>query len=236
MTPREQKLLASNYTPTVLDKMRKDWSAKEMASALDIRIREIEDINDTTFLELGLLVCEFERNPKELWRHLGYARWTSWMNARGTKASRAKRYAARIAFMAIAEINIPLEEAKEIKSRANATTLAKVSHRHRKELLEDAKTLENEEFIKKIQKKFPDEHIESNAPMRLKPTESQRKKIDKAVDVARWVYELGSREEAIESMAAFFLHGMCEREGFSDQTNEDAYDDWVGEKAMAANV
>ena len=236
MTPREQKLLATNYTPATLDKMRKDWSAKEMASALDMRVREIEEINDTTFLELGLIVCEFERNPKELWKQLGFARWTSWMNARGTKASRTKRYAARVAFMAIAEINISLEEAKSIKSRANATTLAKVSRQHRPKLLEDAKTLENEEFIEKINRDFPDEHIESNAPMRLRPTASQRKKIDFAVDVARWVYELGSREEAIESMAAFFLHGMCEREGFSDQTNEDAYDDWVGEKAMAANV
>jgi len=203
MTPREQKLMTSNYTPSVIDQMRKDWSAKEMASALDMRVREIEKIGDLTFLEMGLCVMEFERNEK-LWDALGYASFTAWMDSGRIKGSRSKRYAALAAVKAMLEIQMPIESAANL-TRGALTELAKVPKKRRGEFLEAAAKLEVNALREKIERECPEAAIEPLSQLRFKPERSARKVIETALEAAMMLNELTNREEALEAICESYL-------------------------------
>ena len=203
MTPREQKLLASNYTPAVLDKMRKDWSAKEMASALDMRVREIEKIGDLTFLEMGLCVMEFERNER-MWQALGYASFPAWMDSGRVKGSRSKRYAALAAVKAMLEIQVPIESAANL-TRGALTELAKVPKKRRPEFLDAAQKLEVNALREMIERECPEACTEALSQMRFKPERSARKVIETALEAAILLHGCKTREEALESVCTEWL-------------------------------
>jgi len=203
MTPKEP-LLPQKYTPAVIAKLKRDWTPKERASAYDMRIRDIEAVRDLTFLEVGLLVLEFEKEEGQLARELGFSGFSAWMNSGRVKGSRSKRYAARAAMLSMIEINVQAEDGYELP-RGNAQVLAKVSKQNRQKLMEAAKTMEKREFLRHIEKTLPDEHIEDDAPYRFKPTKSQRRTIDTAIQAALELEELQTREEILELWASNYL-------------------------------
>lgn len=63
--------------------------------------------------------------------------------------------------------------------------------------------------------------------MKFKPTTSQREKIDEAIEAARWIYEVSSREEALEAIAIAFCLSLCEREGYGGLSVAEAYQRWL---------
>jgi hypothetical protein len=203
MTPTKP-LLPQQYTPASLAKLRKDWTAKERASAYDMRVRDIEAVGDLTFLECGLLCLEFERDEGYLAKELGYATFAAWMNSGKVKGSRSKRYAARAAMLSMIEINVTAEDGYQLP-RGNAQILAKVSKQNREQLLPAAKTMEKREFLRHIEKNFPNEHLIDDSPMRFNPDKSQRQAIDAGIDAAMMLEELTSREEVLEFWATKYL-------------------------------
>jgi hypothetical protein len=196
------KMLLPRFTPKYLERIRKDWTRQEIASALDMRVREIEKIGDMTFLECGLCIIECEKH--EFWRELGYAGFTAWMNSGKVKGSRSKRYAARAAMLSMIEINVTAEDGYQLP-RGNAQVLAKVSKQNRPQLLEAAKTMEKREFLRHIEKNFPNEHLIDDSPMRFNPDKSQRQAIDAGIDAAMILEELTSREDVLEFWAKTYL-------------------------------
>lgn len=206
----ERPLLPQKYTPESLSKLRKEWTTKERASAYDMRIRDIEKIGDLTFLEMGILVLEFEKEEGQLCRELGFKGFTSWMNSGQVKGSRSKRYASRAAVLAMLEINIPADDAA-LMSRGNAQILAKVSKHNRAALIEPARTMEKRELLRYVEKNFPNEHILDDAPMRLTPDRSQRKTVDACIDAVMLLDpDIKTREDAVESVCAFWMEAHQE--------------------------
>lgn len=209
----EKPLLPQSYTPEVLAKLRKEWTPKERASAFDMRLRDIEQIGDLTFLEGGVLILEFEKDDALLCRELGYSgkrdcsehkggqhhecAFTSWMNSGRVKGSRSKRYAARAAVLAMIEINVPLEKAAQLP-RGSLQVLSQVPKKQREKFLDAAPGMEVEQLRDKVERECPDAHVEGKSPMRLNPDRSQRRKIDEVLEWAMRVFNVGSREQALE--------------------------------------
>ena len=204
MTPREQKLLDTTYTPSVISKLKREWSSQELASALDMRVRDIENIGDMTFLELGAICREFSLNDK-LWSELGYVSFPAWMNSGSVRGSRSKRYAAITAINAMLEIDVPIEEAVKLP-RGSLQALSAIPKQQRAEYVKIAPELEVNQLRDKIEKECPDAQLEGLSQMRFRMERSARKTVEAAIDAIQLVNpEIKTREQALEFLAIDWL-------------------------------
>lgn len=150
-----------------------------------------------------------------------------WLVARIPEKGRSTVYRARKYFRELADI--PREERRKIK-QCNAPILGQLSDEHKRDpkWVERAQTMPEKEFVAKVKEELPEQHIETKAPMKLSPSESQRSVLDKGIDVAQWIQKAlegpVDREHCLEFIMTVFLHSPCELEAFQGRSNQEAYD------------
>ncbi len=171
-----------------LGRMRK-WTRDHRATVIDERAREIEAWSKETFVELGLLCCEMDDNRlyENLLDEAGkpeFASFGQWLEvAMPTQQSTA--YAALRSMRVLKDV-VPESELEQIP-RCNLETLGKCSTDVARDplLVEKAKTMKQNEFVRAVQHDFPTQHLEERDPYRFAPTRSQREVIDAAISAVR---------------------------------------------------
>jgi len=227
MTPREQKLLPQSYTIEQIDSMAKEYPLGAFGMAMDARIRQFDKQQKLTFVEIGYICLKVEQT--EAWREMydqgKFKSFGAWITD-AAPSSRATCYAAMGEVKRAIEDKLPLQQLNTIP-RCNIRTVNRLSTELKRdpEILKAAETLEERDFLRKIEKEHPLEHVEDLSPMRFKFEKSQRQKVEEAIQVAMVIYELPTREAAMEVIAADWLN--------SNQTEADYQE---AEKAMAAYV
>jgi len=199
---------------------------EDAAKIIDARARAIEKQTRRSFVELGLICHTMDRTG--WWSKLAdpvtgvtFHSWEDWATS-ALNVARSSAFAAKKVIEATK--GVPLDDLREM-TRGNLQQFARLSTAVQADpkILKNAKTLTEEKFVESVQKDAPGQHI-SKAPaliLNLEPTD--RSIFDETVAAAMWAYEVNNRNDAIASVDAYFLDGLCEREGYTHQTNRDAY-------------
>ena len=182
---------------------------KEAAQLLDGRLRALDRVAKTGFMERGIILREVQ--GRKLWQHLAaedgrfYHSLDQWI-VTAAPWSRRDCYAALGAAESLKEI--PLDRLASIP-RCNIALLSQLSSGVRKdpEVLKSARDLSENDFRATIKQEHPHEKIEMTREVKLKFTESQYSKVMDAVDLAIQ-HDDGSRiEDVIEGWAANYSEG-----------------------------
>jgi len=204
---------------------------QQEAAQRDSEIRRLWADMQKNFYDIGEHAEEVYR--KELFKLLVdddgrvFEHGDAWLAARIPEKGRSTVYRARKMFRELAII--PREERRLIK-QCNAPILGQLSDEHKRDekWQRRAQELPEKEFIAKVKEELPEQHVDVTAPMKLKPTESQRGTLEKAITVAQWQEKITEgpidREKAMEAISAHYLSSPCELEAFQGKTNEEAYD------------
>ena len=200
----------------------RDVDELQAADIFDARVRRLEARHRATFVEMGLILMEME--DRELYRVLvdpatGHY-WTSydrWL-CNAAPISRSGGYAA---VKAMRNTVIPISDLREMP-RFAVETISQLSPAVQRNpvVIISAKNDTEEVFREKLEKNFPDQHIETKKSVRLKTDKSSRVVFDKAVEAMMVLYEAATREEAIGFLCTRFLSETCEVEEYAMLTNE----------------
>lgn len=211
-----------------------DWDA---AVIYDARLVELEKVAKRGFIEMGLICLEVKK--RELWKLIEAPDWIdeqgvehsgepfhsidAWIMGR-LGVSRRSAYNA----MGVLKANTPLDDLREMP-RVNAVRLSKLSSTVQADpaIIEAAKGSEKG-FVAKLQKDYPDQHIEATRAVIATPELSARERIDLCFDAVCWVYDVNTREDVLELLCEYFMDGDCEREGYTQYKNREAYDRTMG--------
>jgi len=208
---------------------------EEAAKVVDARARAIEKQTRRSFVELGLLCHTMDRTG--WWSKLDdpitgvtYHSWEDWATS-ALNVARSSAFAAKKVIEATR--GTALEDLREM-TRGNLQQFARLSSKVQADpkILKKAKTLTETEFVSAVHKDAPGQHLSKAPALILNLEESERENFDEAVEAAKWVYDVESRNDAIANIIAYFLDGLSEREGYIKQTNRDAFE--VARKRAAA--
>lgn len=179
----------------------------EAADALTERLRFLDGIYRTGFVERGM-ICRDMRD-RMLWRMVldpstgkPYHSMDAWI-AGSAPWSRRDCYAA---MRAVDELkDIPTETLSQIP-QCNLAQLQRMSTQTRQEpaVLAAASSLSREQFAAKVEREFPDQHIEAKN-VRWMLSGSLARLAGEAIEVAMYRYEVKTREEALEAIFADFI-------------------------------
>lgn len=215
-----------HITSELMAEIRAKCSRKVAAEYYDARTRKIEFFHRSSFIEQGLILNEM--SEEELFREVidpvtgeGFASFDRWLMD-AAPVSRSGGYAAMKALRQLSDV--PFDQLRHM-ARCNVGVLCGLSPTVRSDpdVIEAARNANERDFIKQVQEKYPDQHIESKRMTMATLDESARSLMDAALECARWVYDLTRREDALESIFAYFMEGPCEREGYSNRTNREAF-------------
>jgi hypothetical protein len=199
---------------------------EEGARVVDARARAIEKQTRRSFVELGLICHTMDRTG--WWAKLAdpvtgvtFHSWEDWATS-ALNVARSSAFAAKKVIEATK--GTPLDDLRDM-TRGNLQQFARLSSKVQAdpEILEKAKTLTEEKFVEAVHKSAPDQHLSKAPALIVNLEKSDRENFDEAVEAAKWAYEVESRNDAIASIIAYFLDGLCEREGYIKQTNRDAF-------------
>ena len=204
------------------------------ADLYDARLMALEKLTKRTFIEIGMICLEVKR--RELWKKIIAPDWTddsgrlhhgeyfhsidAWIYSR-LGVSRTSAYDA---MRVLGVESVSLDDLREMPRR-NARRLANLSSAVQCDpaVIEAAKGSEKG-FIEVVQKNFPGQHFEAERSIIAKPTLSAREQMTNTFDVVRWVYDVENREDILELLCVYFMDGKCEREGYTNWTNEEAFE------------
>ena len=201
--------------------------AQTAAAILDARAISIVRRQERSFIELGMICAEMdERGLYAALMHpvtgQPYHSWAEWATTR-LGESRSRAFAARAIYKQT-HANVALEDLQEM-SRQNLVQLAKLSPAVQREVVEAAKTQTEDEFIRHVQTVAPQQHLTMPAKMVLRfEDEDAKTEFEDALEMAKILYDVSSTEEAIMAVVHYFRQGPCEREDYSDVSNEEAYE------------
>ena len=177
---------------------------QDAAPALNTRMGALDVIHklhERSYAERGIIVREFER--RKLWEHLvdpdtgtPFASLTAWMSCSDFLGCRRVNFEAKRDMEMLQDV--PSEKLLDVP-KSNIKVLASLSTQTRNEprVLDAARTMQPEKFEQKIEKEYPDQHIQSRKIIRLKPTRDQKEDIDRWVEYALSHDIAGSLTEAI---------------------------------------
>lgn len=218
-------ILDEEITERDLENIR-EMDDLDAADLLDGRVQRLEVMTKRTFVELGLICLEMIR--RNLWSKVidpvtgqYYHSKDAWIMGR-LGVSRSSAYEA----MKILQMkDVSVADVREMP-RVNASRLAGLSSEVQRDpkVIEAAKHASEKEFVGLVQELHPGQHVEQKRAVVMKPAESQRDVLDEVLEIARWAYEVTGREDAMENVCAYFLDGKCEREGFTNWTNREAFE------------
>jgi hypothetical protein len=199
---------------------------EESAKVIDARARAIEKQTRRSFVELGLLCHTMDRTG--WWSKLDdpetgvtFHSWEDWATS-ALNVARSSAFAAKKVIEATR--GTALEDLREM-TRGNLQQFARLSSKVQADpkILKKAKTLTETEFVSAVHKAAPGQHLSKAPALILNLESTERENFDEAVEVAKWAYEIEGRNDSISNIVAYFLDGLCEREGYTKQTNRDAF-------------
>jgi hypothetical protein len=198
----------------------KNEPASEALRICTARVRELDTLEKTTFIERGMILAAVEDN--EWWKaDPSYTSFDDWL-IKESPVGRSSSYAAKSTFKSLKEAKIPWEDVKTIP-RCNLQIVAKLSPKvaRKESTLKAAKELPEKEFRAHVANKHPDQHVEAIDPVKLKFTESQRTIWDGAIAMAM---KMGAKdeEEAAELIAAHYLEANQPVLAAADEDFEEA--------------
>lgn len=183
---------------------------EQAAIALDGRLRALEALWRRSFVERGLILIEMKQ--RLLWQHLDdpttgvpYTSLERWILTAAPQ-SRADCYAA---MRAVEELrDVPREQLAEIP-RCNVHILQALSSQVRREpeVIKAATSLSQREFVAKLEKEYPLQHIESRRTLHMHPTKGASEVIEQAIQRASDMEGCTTREESLECIAVYYLQG-----------------------------
>lgn len=195
------------------------------AVALDGQMRTLEAIWRRSFLARGLILLEMEQ--RMLWKHLTdpatgepYKSLGVWI----ITAAPQSRSGAYAALSAVKELrDIPREHLEGV-SRCNVSVLQALSTAVRNDpaVLRAARDLPEREFIRKIQKDWPSQHIEERKMLHMNPVKSASIVIEQGIRKAMEVEGLTTREQVLELWACNYLAEHLEVEAEDGQDNRES--------------
>ena len=156
----------------------------EAANVLDGRVRALDRILRTAFIELGWIVSQYQR--RELWKHVQsldtgqtFGNFNGWLVS-AAPYSRSHCYAAKGIVEELTK-DVPIENLSGI-DETNARVLVSVSGSCRSKLVKSARTLSGDDFVAKVQQDFPQLHIESKKKLVLTYSEGEMAEVERALD------------------------------------------------------
>jgi len=176
----------------------------EAAEALNTRmyvLDQIHRIHERSYSERGIIAREFER--RSLWKHLvdpetfeAFPNLTAWLSCSDFLGCRRTNFEAKRDIELLADV--PAEKLIDIpKGNLKVLTQMSTAVRNDPGILEAAKSLLPNEFLEKIEKEQPSQHIESRRPLRFSPGKSGAKVIERWIAYALDHDLVGTRDEAI---------------------------------------
>jgi hypothetical protein len=198
----------------------------DAADIYDARTRAIEGATRRAFVELGMICLEVSR--RELWRRLTvpgdsnyFVSFDAWIYS-ALKVSRSSAYSA----MKLLQLkDVAVKDLLEMPRR-NAQHLVEWSAEVHRDpvVIAAAKNGSERELVATVQERYPDEHVEPRRAVLATLSDSSRLAMEECFQVVRWVYDVEQREEVFELLFAYFMDSRCEREGFNDYSNREAYE------------
>ena len=201
-------------TESTLIKLRQ-MSDEVAAVALGQRLRALESLWKRSFYERGIILHEVKQ--RLLWKHLNddatgepYTSFDRWV-LRSAPQSRSDCYAA---LKAVEELrDIPRHQLEQVP-RCNISILQALSSNIRKspEVLQWATFTSQKDFVARLEHFYPEQAIESRCLIHLNPTKSASVIISRAVNLAKRLEGLTTREDVLEFWAADYLSEHPEEE------------------------
>lgn len=205
----------------------------QAADIYDARLIALERGAKRSFIEMGMICLEVTK--RELWRRIVAP---DWIDAQGREhhneyfrsvdawiadrlgVSRTSAYNA----MKVLETSVSVDDLREMPRR-NAVRLSRLSTKVQKDpkIIAAAKGSEKG-FVEVIQKRHPDQHEEPRRAVMATLEDSSRSAMDACFEVVRWAYDVETRQDVLENLFAYFMDGKCEREGFTNWTNREAFE------------
>jgi hypothetical protein len=194
------------------------------AEAYDARARALERQQRRAFVEVGLILLEMSN--RKLWAKLAdpttgapFHSFEAWvMSVAGV--SRRTAFSALKTVKGLGEVSY---EDLRLMPRCNAVRLSglSVSVQCNPEIISAAQTDTEADFVTLVQTLYPDQHLEATRTMLLRPSQGVATLLEDCFRSVAWVYGVEDREGALEALAAYYMGGFCEREGYTDKTNEE---------------
>jgi hypothetical protein len=167
---------------------------------------EIDRAHERSYAERGMIAREFE--VRNLWQYLidprtrsPFRSYNAWMGS-GYIGCRSVNYEARRDMEELKDL--PPSKLREVPKK-NIKVLLQLSTAVRRsdKVLYDARSMQPQDFIQRVEKDFPDQHIESTQVVRFTLTRSAAKEVERVIDLA---IERGARDrnEALEWLAATY--------------------------------
>lgn len=196
-----------------------DRAALELDKRMDAW-EQIDRLYEYSYSERGEICRQFEK--RGLWKHLlnpnskePFNSFSAWM-ASGAVGGR------RINFESLRDVrdlqDVPAEKLRGVpKSNVKILKQLSTAVRNQDAVLEAAKTLPQEQFLEKVEKDHPDQHIEGRRALRFSPGRSGARKVEEWIRYAIEHDLAGNRDEALvmaceEALANALLDERLEAE------------------------
>ena len=164
----------------------------------------LDRIHEVSYAERLIIIREFER--RKLWQHLidpdvgqPFPHMTAWLSSGFLGCRRVNMEAKRTGEMLS---DVPAEKLIDVpKANIHVLTQLSTAVRNDPAILEAAKTLPQKQFLEKLEKEQPLQHLEVKSDLRFNPGRTGAKAIEEAI---QWALEhdiAGSRDEALVRMA-----------------------------------
>lgn len=205
-----------------------DEEASELLNQRMAAIVQIDRLHERSYGERIIITREFER--RQLWKHLEdpdtgqpFPHLTAWLSCSDYLGCRRVNFEALHDGKKLADI--PADKLIDVpKGNLKVLTQLSTAVRSQPDILEAARKLPQDEFLEKVEKEQPLQHLEMRKPMRFSPGRSWAKTIEQAI---AWALEHGiasSRDEALLRMAETALDSWLLEEELKSMPAEEKVD------------
>lgn len=175
-----------------------------------VALDTVDRIQQISFAERGFIIREFEL--RSLWKHLTdpdtghkFPNITSWLSCSTFLGCRRTNFEAKRDMETLSDV--PAANLIDVpKGNLKVLTQLSTAVRNQPDILEAAKRLTSNEFLEKVEKEQPHQHIEAKRVLRFSPGRSWAKVIEETIDYAIEQGIAGNRDEALLRMAETSLN------------------------------
>lgn len=185
----------------------------EAATAMNERMAmwvRIDKLQERSFVERGLIIREFEK--RSLWRYLTdpetgstFPHLTAWLSCDNFLGCRRTNFEAKRTLTMLEDVP-PSKLIDVCKGNLNTPIQLSTAVRNQPDILEAARTMPQDEFLEKVEKEQPHQHIEARRVLRFSPGRSWARAIEETISYALEHDIAGSRDEALLRMAETSLN------------------------------
>jgi len=176
-------------------KTRSSRAANARAKAVDAEVREVMRNMERLWIRIGKL-CE-ECRAGQLWKHLGFADFKSWLED-AVGMSRSRVY---VAMRAVRELGVSIRDADlEAMTLQNADILSRVPASKRRGLVRAAQTQTEQDFRRTVEQAVPGLHDEASVHIEFWVPRSLAEVVERVITLAMALNNTDSRTVALEDI------------------------------------